>query len=99
MLNTTTKKIIADELKKATDISFEDVMSDVRTQEFVKARHIFFWFLYNYEQMSYSSIGRFANRDHTTVSSSVKKVENDGHLKKCAVVFLNNVKKRYGKIY
>ena len=62
----------------------EDLKSKKRQDNIAKARHIAIYIARNLTTLSLDSIGKIFNRDHSTVSSSIEKVEIDLKTKKNA---------------
>lgn len=59
-----------------SDISHGMIASKSRKTDVVSARHSCVYILKKYSPMSHSEIGRMANIDHSTVTATVKIVEN-----------------------
>ena len=51
-----------------------DLLSERRTPALAEARQAFYWIAKNYTQRSYTQIGGFAKRDHSTVIHGVQKI-------------------------
>lgn len=66
--------------KTDMDCEFEDLVGKNRRKDLVRARGIFTLACLKHG-MSYSSIGRFLNRDHTTVMHSAETYRNDSEIK------------------
>jgi len=58
-------------------IPTEDITSSKRSKDIMYARHITIYLIRSMTDMSLSAIGSFFNRDHTTIMSSVDRIEND----------------------
>ncbi len=59
-------------------IQQKDIMGSNRSQEFVYVRQLYcYWLRNNFnDSASFSSIGRFLNKDHTTIMHSVGEYDN-----------------------
>jgi chromosomal replication initiation ATPase DnaA len=58
-------------------ISLQDILSDRRTADFVRARHVAFFLAKELTSRSYPEIGRqLGGRDHTTVLHGVRRITN-----------------------
>lgn len=64
---------IVDEVSSSSGISVADIMGRCRVADIAKARQVAMWLSYG-EGISCSGIGRFFERDHTTVMHNVKTV-------------------------
>ena len=72
----TVEKII-EEVGKTFNISEKDIRSTKRQSKIAKARHIAIYIVREITQSSYEEIGKeFSNRDHSTITHSLKQVEN-----------------------
>ena len=59
-----------------TNVSPQDILSQSRKQNIVRARHICMYLARQFLPLSYPEIGKkFGNRDHSTIMYSVKKIE------------------------
>jgi chromosomal replication initiator protein len=56
------------------EIKDEDIFKKTRTKHLVKARQFLIYFLREITQLSYTSIGEFLKKDHTTIIYSYEKV-------------------------
>ncbi len=74
--NVMVDKIISVVAKK-NGLRPEDLKSKKRQDNIAKARHIAIYIARNLTTLSLDSIGKIFNRDHSTVSSSIEKVEID----------------------
>ena len=99
MLDIELKNILKEEVEKSTGFHYNDIVSVCRIPELVKARDLIIWFLFTKEKMCLSSIGRFLDKDHSTIASSLKRIKKDRRLKKSAVLLSNKIIKRYDKHY
>lgn len=60
----------------ALEVDIEDVIAtDKKVRYVVEVRQFLSWAFRNRWRLSFSHIGRLMNRDHTTVMSSVRKVQ------------------------
>ncbi len=59
------------------NIPTEDITSSRRSKDIMFARHITIYLIRTMTDMSLTAIGSFFNRDHTTIMSSVDRIEND----------------------
>lgn len=57
-------------------ITLDNIKKKDRTETMVMVRQILMFLLLKNERLYYSEIGRFLNKDHSTVMWGVKKVEN-----------------------
>ena len=71
-----TKEKILDCVCSGTGVSSEDILSKKKTKDIVIARQITSYFLRTLNDMSLMDIGKFLNRDHTTIMDSVEKIKN-----------------------
>lgn len=72
----TIEKIIG-EVSKTFNISEKDIKSTKRQSKIAKARHIAIYIVREITQAPYEEIGReFSNRDHSTITHSLKQVDN-----------------------
>ena len=72
----TIEKIIG-EVSKTFNISEKDIKSTKRQAKIAKARHIAIYIVREITQAPYEEIGKeFSNRDHSTITHSLKQVEN-----------------------
>ncbi len=55
----------------------EDIKSSKRSKSIVSARHLVVYFMRTMLDMTYPIIGKYFNRDHTTIMSSVANVESE----------------------
>lgn len=56
-------------------IGLLDLISERRATPLPEARQVFYWICKNYTLRSYSQIGAFARRDHSTVIHGVQKID------------------------
>ena len=70
----TIDKIFAKTAKKY-GVQVSDIKGKKRTNEIAQARHICIYLIRNLTELSYPSIGKLLNRDHSTVMSSIEQVE------------------------
>lgn len=75
-VNVTIDKIIA-AVSKKYGVTEEQLKSKTRTSEITLARQVAFYLLYKTTDISKKKIGDILNRDHSTVISSISKVENE----------------------
>jgi len=59
------------------ELKEEDIFKKTRTKHLVKARQFLIYFLREITQLSYSSIGEFLKKDHTTIIYSYEKIVKD----------------------
>lgn len=72
-----TLKRIASVVAKNYQISNTEILGKSRKAEIVLPRHIAIYFCRSLLDVSLMDIGRFFGRDHTTIMSSVKKIEKE----------------------
>ena len=60
---------------KNYQINSSDILGKSRKSEIVLPRHIAIYFARNLLNMSLMDIGRYFGRDHSTIMSSIKKIE------------------------
>lgn len=60
---------------KKFNVSREDIVSPKRSHDIAEARHLSIYLIRKITDISLPSIGKIFNRDHTTVLSSINKVE------------------------
>ncbi len=70
----TIDKIFAKTAKKY-GVQVSDIKGKKRTNEIAQARHICIYLIRNLTELSYPSICKLLNRDHSTVMSSIEQVE------------------------
>ncbi len=75
-LNVTVDKII-DQVSRHYGIPVEDMKSKKRNAAIAKARHVSIYIIRKLTDMSLPAIGRLFSRDHTTVMSSLEKIETE----------------------
>ena len=68
---------ILDKVSKKYGISPDAIRSKKRTKEISQARHIAIYLIRQLTDMSYPAIGKYFERDHTTVMSSCDVIENE----------------------
>ena len=68
---------IFDAVSKKYNVSVEEIKGKRRNDNIANARHVCIYLIRNMTEMSLSAIGELFSRDHTTVISSIKKVEKD----------------------
>jgi len=56
------------------ELKEEDIFKKTRTKHLVKVRQFLIYFLREISQLSYTSIGEFLNKDHTTIIYSYEKI-------------------------
>ena len=56
------------------DLKEEDIFKKLRTKHLVKIRQLLIYFLRELTQLSYTSIGEFLKKDHTTIIYSYEKI-------------------------
>lgn len=64
---------LAKEVAELHDIGLGQLMGESRTKSIVMARHEFCYRAYSETNKSLSEIGRFLNRDHTTVQNAIRR--------------------------
>lgn len=67
-----TPQIILTVISKNCGVSVEDILSKVRKKEVVDARHYFFTIMRKHLGHTTTSVGRFTDRDHTTVIHGIR---------------------------
>ena len=70
----TVDKII-DEVSRTYSISKSDIFSKRKTSEIAYARQISMYIVHELTQLSYTSIGKSFNKDHTTVLYTINKIQ------------------------
>jgi hypothetical protein len=69
--------IIIDQVCLHSNVDKKEIFLLRRFHESVKARHIAFYFLYKFTNLSYNEIGRmFGGKDHTTIMHGINKVSD-----------------------
>ena len=63
---------------KITGVAIMDIMSRRRDPKIIHARHIAMFLVYELTTLSYVSIGRAMDRDHTSIMYAIKKLNNRG---------------------
>ncbi len=92
----TIEKIIS-EVSRTFNVSESDIRSTKRQSQIAKARHISIYVVREITQLPYEEIGKeFSNRDHSTITHSLKKVEtlikNDLKQKEIIEDIINNIR-------
>ncbi len=88
MANAITPARILSYIAQKFNVPEEDIKSSRRTKEITNARHLTVYLIRNLLDMPFVAIGRFFNRDHTTIMASAEKVEK---LRKTSPEFDNTV--------
>lgn len=60
-------EVVTDIVCKRLNVNYEDVFKKTRLRKIAEARQIAMYLAYNYSEMSLKQVGRFFNRDHSTV--------------------------------
>jgi chromosomal replication initiator protein len=68
------KTIILDTVCNYFDVTEDDIRSQDRRQDYVKARHILMYFLRRYTLMGLYSIGDYLHKDHSSIVHGVKAI-------------------------
>lgn len=55
------------------NVSHQDLLSPRRFRNLVRARHEAWWLAYTQSEASYPAIGKFFNRDHTTIMFGIRR--------------------------
>lgn len=63
-------------IAEVTGVDKDDILGKRRFVEFVIARHLLFYLMYNYSYMNLKSIGRSARTDHTVVIHGTQSIAN-----------------------
>ena len=71
-----TPDVIISEVSRYFQVSVEDIKGQSRQKNIMTARHITAYLIRNLTNLSLPGIGTFLNRDHATVLSSIRKIEN-----------------------
>jgi chromosomal replication initiator protein len=74
-VNVTVDRILA-AVSRKYGITIEDIKAKKRSEGIVKARHVSIYLIRQLSDVSFTSIGEFFGRDHTTIMSAFKKVES-----------------------
>lgn len=73
------KRILVSDIQRVVaryfHISVETMKGERRTREICIARHVAMYLSHNFAQQSTQRIGRFFNRDHSTVIHAIQQVE------------------------
>ena len=80
-------------IAKAANITVSDLYSKDRTTAIVDARHAVWYIITRHMGYSSAYVGRLYKRDHTTVLSGVKRIENSDMCK----IIIKNLKEWYPK--
>ena len=75
-INVTVDKIFSAVFNKY-NVSKEELLGQKRTKDIAHARHISIYLIREITEMSFPSLGKLFNRDHTTMIESCKRVSND----------------------
>ena len=67
---------VVDAICYMNDIELHELMSNRREKRIVDARFIYYWIATKCCDKSYSEIGRFINKDHSTVMHGFKKTKH-----------------------
>lgn len=76
MANSITPAKILSYVAQKYNVPEEDIKSSRRTKDITAARHLTVYLIRNLLDMPFVSLGKFFNRDHTTMMSSTENVEN-----------------------
>lgn len=76
MANAITPAKILSYISQKYNVPEEDIKSSKRTKDITAARHLTVYLIRTLLDMSFVSIGKFFNRDHSTIMMSTEKVEN-----------------------
>ncbi len=71
-----TPEVIINEVSRYFQVSVDDIKGQSRQKNIMTARHITAYLIRNLTNLSLPGIGTFLNRDHATVLSSIRKIEN-----------------------
>lgn len=63
---------------KITGVGISDIMSRRRDPKIIHARHIAMFLAHELTTLSYVSIGKAMDRDHTSIMYAIKKLNNRG---------------------
>ena len=63
---------------KITGVAMRDIMSRRRDPKIIYARHIAMFLAHELTNLSYVSIGKAMDRDHTSIMYAIKKLNNRG---------------------
>lgn len=58
------------------DVPISNIFSNKRDQKTATVRNVSFYFLRKYSRMSFPEIGRMMSRDHSTVQSGVRRIQD-----------------------
>ena len=75
-VNVTIERIF-DKVTKKYNISEADLKGTKRNQEIASVRHICIYIIKNMTDLSLKKIGNIFSRDHSTIKSSLNKIETD----------------------
>ena len=90
----TPEKII-DIIAKYYKLSKSEIQGKSRRQEIVLARHISMWMIRNITNLTYKEIGKlFKDRDHSTVMSSIEKIDYQLKINETVKDALKNIKEK-----
>jgi len=67
---------VVDAICHTNNIELHELMSNRREQRIVNARFIYYWIATKHCDKSYGEIGRFINKDHSTVMHGFKKTKD-----------------------
>jgi len=73
-INVTVDKIFA-AIEKKYDVSKSDLIGKSRVKDVAQARHVAIYLIRTITEMSLPNIGKLFNRDHSTIISSIDKIE------------------------
>lgn len=91
-----TIKRVVDEVSRTTGVSVEDIYSKKRTANIAMARKMTFYIIRKVTEMSYDSIGKEFEKDHSTVMYNYEEMEkllaNNSTLNSQVLDIINNIK-------
>ncbi len=90
----TPEKII-EIIAKYYKLSKSEIQGKSRKKEIVLARHISMWMIRNITNLTYKEIGKiFKDRDHSTVMSSIEKIDYQLKVNEVVKDALKNIKEK-----
>jgi len=73
------------------EVSKEELLSKRRYKELIKPRHVFYYLAHSLTDKSLVGIGRYLDKDHTTIMYGADKIRNEKKTNKDLCVLLDEV--------
>lgn len=97
-----TPRFVLETVVKVSGLSAEQIRTGSKEQKYANARFVCFWLMRTYLFMTLKDIGRYFNRDHSTVIHGLNLIETQPDneplqelLKSCGTEFTKGLKAHY----